>query len=55
VVGIPQLVKVGIAWHEKAQERKLAAKQAAVDKSKLALYRASIESETLSGPKEIRQ
>jgi hypothetical protein len=48
VVGIPQLVKLGVAWHDKAHERTLAAAQAAVDKSKLALYRATTESNTLA-------
>lgn len=48
VVGIPQIVKLGIALHERAREHALAAAQAAVDRSKLALYRASAESETLS-------
>ena len=47
------IVKLGLTLHEKTQERKLAAAQAAVDKSKLALYRASLESNSLS--KEIKQ
>ncbi len=46
-VGVPRLVHLGIAWHDKIQERKLAAAQKAVDKSKLALYRASLESNAL--------
>jgi len=48
VVGVPQLIHLGIALREKSQERKSAATQKAVDKSKLALYRASLESDALS-------
>lgn len=44
----PILVNLAIEHHQKSRARKLAAAQAAVDKSKLALYRASIESIPLS-------
>ena len=53
VVAAPRIVRLVIAQHEKAMARKLETAQAAVDKTRLALYRATTESSnTLS--KEIQ-